>query len=473
MVKNNDSSQRRSRSRRLQSLDPLDNEQDNVVIDPVIDNGNAGTNQNQGNVSASNVASDQGTSDDRFIQLLELMREDRAAREESERRAREAADKRHEQLLQALLGQRLSSPPVVTQSNTDINLGSLRRENTPSCASQNSLGIGQLHSEQGAPMSIRLDPGLPVVIPEADLVAMEAKRKYNKYIESLFDAVVRQCRPYNGDGKISPERFVRLFDSAIANRDIPPLEQARFFIRLVKVNDPAWAGGLPNENDGLKVLQHKFLEFYWNKDIQQLALREFAEAKFSYRDGEPAHLIAQLDNWHTRLTALTYSRLSTEEIINKMIEKMPANKRDLLRVGRCETFTAFKSLVINVVHARDFKEKEMGGSKNEGGTHPKENSNRRGGFNSAGNSGNQNQSSNFGRNIRNEEAGVGNKNFSSSDRGNFSREDRGPNFKYNKAEPKTLYDPEAQQADKGSSARRVGDGNGAPSSPKDQGQGNA
>lgn len=47
--------------------------------------------------------------------------------------------------------------------------------------------------------------------------------------------------------------------------------------------------------------------------------------------------------------------LTTNNIIKRIIDKMPTHKRDSQRVARCNTFTEFKGLVITVVHPRDFK----------------------------------------------------------------------------------------------------------------------
>jgi hypothetical protein len=128
---------------------------------------------------------------------------------------------------------------------------------------------------------------------------------------------------------------------------------------LVRVKEAAWAGGhIPNDKDPLEKVQAAFLERYWNADLQELSLREFDEAKITYRDGDPTFFIQQLDNWHARLSALTHIRLSSSEIVKRLIEKMPAKKRDLLKVGRCHSYSDFKSLVINVVHPSDFRDKE-------------------------------------------------------------------------------------------------------------------
>jgi len=185
-------------------------------------------------------------------------------------------------------------------------------------------------------------------------------------IEATFEAVSRQRWPYYGDGKISSEKFVKLFNLAIANRSIPSIEQTRFFIRLARISDPTWGGALPSEVEPLAHVQKVFLDQYWNSDLQDLALRKFEEAKLTYKEGDPTHFIQQLDTWHTRLSALTHVKLSINYIIKRLIDKFPASRRDLLRVGmvgRGHNFSDFKSQVISVIHPKDFKDKGSRGNK--------------------------------------------------------------------------------------------------------------
>lgn len=263
------------------------------INDIIVHNDQNGQSQADATIAVTASGSVPGSSmgvpkpdESQFAKLVELMTanlERQRQREEDERREREAQREIMMAMLESLRG---SQPPAPTPQLTTVDCGNPQtpavveagRENSEKANDQMSVvaalresqektnqalleltrALSSNQSSAGADQqSVReASPARPATDPEA----LERERKLNKYLDSVFTQVVRQCAPYTGKNKVTPDRFVRTFNDAIAGHQIEPTFRIRFFRQLVKAEDTTWMDDVSASECSLSAVQRVFLD---------------------------------------------------------------------------------------------------------------------------------------------------------------------------------------------------------------------
>ncbi len=170
---------------------------------------------------------------------------------------------------------------------------------------------------------------------------------------SVLNTVLSTCVPFTGVTKVNPKRFIKEFNEAVIATTLSEVDKIRAFKRLVQVPNTHWDGNLSLITNNLEDYQRAFLGVFFSEEVQEGLRRQFDTA--FPRSYEVTVLGEFFDMWHEVLTGLTYSRLSTSEVISRMIDKLPQNKRDILRVQDYGTFSDFKRRVVRIVKESDYQ----------------------------------------------------------------------------------------------------------------------
>lgn len=260
-----------------------------------------------------------------------------------------------------------------------------------------------------------------------------------------INSTLQPCPPFKEDGKISPEKFVKKFNDVFEGMDAR--EKVRLFQCLVQVENSEWDDGLSCQRNSLTEFQERFLNAFSSRELQEIVLRQFEETPLSYTNA--TEFLHQLDYWYNRLIALTHLHLRPSDIINKLIDKLPNSKRDLLRLIDYKNFAEFKQKVVRITHARDFEPKGGRNDDRSGVGGKRDNQfNNRGPYNGRNNRDSNNEYNNYGYNKNNpsyEKAQQGtlrenndpdtypdgNSNRNSSRRGNNNPTNRNHNYNNN------------------------------------------
>jgi hypothetical protein len=133
----------------------------------------------------------------------------------------------------------------------------------------------------------------------------------------------------------------------------------------VQVEETRWDEGLSSTINTIDEFQDRFVQAFWNRELQELIQRQFDETRLTHPDA--TEFLRQLDHWYNRLITLTHLRLRPSDIIANVINKLPFATRDYLNMCDYADFTEFKRKVVRIVRKSDFDSK---GGRQQGTTLP-------------------------------------------------------------------------------------------------------
>ena len=142
--------------------------------------------------------------------------------------------------------------------------------------------------------------------------------------------------------------------------NLTDLEKIRLFRRLIKVQNSHWDNHLSMVHNNLLDFQNAFLDTFFSPEVQEGVRGEFERAyPKSY---EITTLNEFFDSWHECLTSLTHNRMTSNEVIRKLIDKLPYQKRDILKIQDYRDFSEFKRRVVRIVKESDFRQAPNNGN---------------------------------------------------------------------------------------------------------------
>jgi len=170
---------------------------------------------------------------------------------------------------------------------------------------------------------------------------------------STITTILNSCTPFTNDAKINPNRFIKQFHEATYGTSLSEIEKIKIFKRLVQVPNIYWDSHLDIGFHRLSDYESAFLEAFFSNEVQEGLRRQFEAAKpTSY---EVVKLTEFFDMWHDCLTNLTYHRMTTDEVVAKLIDKLPYFKQDILRVQYYRSFSEFKRCAFKILKESDYK----------------------------------------------------------------------------------------------------------------------
>lgn len=177
---------------------------------------------------------------------------------------------------------------------------------------------------------------------------------------AVTGTVVDTVAPFSGVPTRNPIKFLRDFEEAVFGLNLTDLEKIRLFRRLIKVQNSHWDNHLSMVHNNLLDFQNAFLDTFFSPEVQEGVRGEFERAyPKSY---EITALNEFFDSWHECLTSLTHNRMTSNEVIRKLIDKLPYQKRDILKIQDYRDFAEFKRRVVRIVKESDFRQAPSNGN---------------------------------------------------------------------------------------------------------------